>query len=1114
MRTSISKKLLAGALSVMMVLSLFAGVPANKAQAASYSLKQKDGLTKMYSGSTYTYNVTGVKKGQYVKISRNYTSTKVTAKENGKTKTLKAGKKGSLKLDGTGKNLSFSVKLAAKNIIYTNKVTVKVYSKAGKVVKTLTKSAKVYKKTTAVELDKTEATLKIGETVTLTATKTPAKCTRSITWATSDASVATVEGGVVTAVAAGTATITAKSGSKTATATIVVNDELKMTAKQSGAKKITVSFTKDVKEAKAEITVKRGASSVNVSEIEYTSNDTVVLTMAANIVSDSEYTVTAKVGEETLEATFKGETSKVSEIKILSDKAIMNGDGQATVTATFAVYNQFGEDLTKTTQVTITSNGGNNTATKPGVYTSTVATFDATINNKLTLSIVDPNTGVSAVATLTVVSKAYVAKVEFVGLYNKDGKTLDEDTNLTKDAFYLEITGKDQYDNVLDMTAYNADLLMSETNTTVADYDGTTTPVIVKIPNTTDRYGIALVSITKPGTTMMLLTSKYNGAQATFTTEVAEAKRAYDVVLGQPEAAIAGENVYIPLTVTDKEGNAITTLATVKNASRGVTVTTAATAAIVKEEGNLYIVLSGITAEAYVSVTAQCATSYKTATTTIHVLKKAVPVGIVSYSGAKASSGATDATGLKLTQLSVEDQYGRTLNKNSAAWAGLFNSAAAEGNYRVVAKSEDSSFLTLPSNPDWDVLTGSATTITRVALGTAKIELKIQTYTAGGWKDVNGSNYEYGFTFTDGSEYTSYTVAEIPTIYVKLGTVDNETGAVDAGGYFSAAADNSYNRKVVVYGVLANGAKVALTKDSEYSLSSTDAVLSADFTADGIIGNNLDYAQADFGWEDAAHNVPKTELKTSFDVTINSTTEVINVPVTVSTVLPKVKTIEAYNLAENELKTIEITTPLTANYSGQDILDNYTYFWVIDQYGVYSKVDDLNKLFTAAGAGRLGGTLTVTKTSGTINVTGNKTAAAEIVAATPGATATLTYAFGDVKIDVDVLFEEGVGALSSTAETVITRFDWPSGRTYTVGDASEPPTDFNALRNALGSTVTAHLASGGTVSLDVTWTDTDTYNAITDGDYTVTGAVTTIGYTLDGGLSANHEVEVRVAGNS
>lgn len=78
-----------------------------------------------------------------------------------------------------------------------------------------------------IELDKTEATMKINESIGLTATVTPDNATDKIVfWSTSNDKIVSVDkSGTVIAKAAGTATVTAKCGDKTAACKITVISE-------------------------------------------------------------------------------------------------------------------------------------------------------------------------------------------------------------------------------------------------------------------------------------------------------------------------------------------------------------------------------------------------------------------------------------------------------------------------------------------------------------------------------------------------------------------------------------------------------------------------------------------------------------------------------------------------------------------------------------------------------------------------------------------------------------------------------------------------------------------------------------------------------------------------
>lgn len=77
----------------------------------------------------------------------------------------------------------------------------------------------------SITLNKTQLSLVKGATETLAAIVLPTTATdKAVTWKSSDTAVATVKDGIVTAVAAGNATITAKAGEKTATCAVTVTN--------------------------------------------------------------------------------------------------------------------------------------------------------------------------------------------------------------------------------------------------------------------------------------------------------------------------------------------------------------------------------------------------------------------------------------------------------------------------------------------------------------------------------------------------------------------------------------------------------------------------------------------------------------------------------------------------------------------------------------------------------------------------------------------------------------------------------------------------------------------------------------------------------------------------
>ena len=145
---------------------------------------------------------------------------------------------------------------------------------------------------TGISLDKSEISVFVGKTGTLTATVVPANATnKKVTWLSSDTTVATVADGVVTGVKAGSAEITAKAGTFTAKATVKVNDK--------GIELKSDAYAIAVDGKKATLTVTPVGLDSGYTVI-WTSSDDAVATVADGVVTGvkaGSATITAKVTE-------------------------------------------------------------------------------------------------------------------------------------------------------------------------------------------------------------------------------------------------------------------------------------------------------------------------------------------------------------------------------------------------------------------------------------------------------------------------------------------------------------------------------------------------------------------------------------------------------------------------------------------------------------------------------------------------------------------------------------------------------------------------------------------------------------------------------------------------
>ena len=201
-------------------------VTALKAGKATVTAKSDDG------GKTATCEVTvNAKVYPVTSVSLNKSTATLTE---GETLTLTATVNPS---NATNKNVSWKSSNTSVATVSNGKVTavkagsatITVTTEDGDKTATCEVTVKAIVNVTSVSLNKTTASLTEGESLTLTASINPYNATnKNVTWKSSNTSVATVSNGKVTAVKAGSATITVttKDGNKTATCSVTVNEKV------------------------------------------------------------------------------------------------------------------------------------------------------------------------------------------------------------------------------------------------------------------------------------------------------------------------------------------------------------------------------------------------------------------------------------------------------------------------------------------------------------------------------------------------------------------------------------------------------------------------------------------------------------------------------------------------------------------------------------------------------------------------------------------------------------------------------------------------------------------------------------------------------------------------
>ncbi len=183
---------------------------------------------------------------------------------------------------------------------------------------------------TLITLDKTSLSMQVGETETITATVNPDNATdKTVTWGSSDVSVATVSDGIITAKKSGEATITAKSGSCIAECKVTIT----VSAESVTLDKTTLSLA--IGES-ATLTATVKPDDATDKNVTWTSSDELVVKVdngKVTAIKSGKATVTAKCGGKTAECVVTV-TVPVSSITLDKTTLSLAVGESATLTAT------------------------------------------------------------------------------------------------------------------------------------------------------------------------------------------------------------------------------------------------------------------------------------------------------------------------------------------------------------------------------------------------------------------------------------------------------------------------------------------------------------------------------------------------------------------------------------------------------------------------------------------------------------------------------------------------------------------------------------------------------------------------------------------------------------
>ncbi len=281
---------------------------------------------------------------------------------------------------------------------------------------------------TGISVSPTTRTMNVGEDYHLTATVTPDNATdKSITWSSSDPTVATVNAdAIVTALKAGTATITATTNDGGYTATCVIT-VIGGTVDVTG---ITVTPTTKALTVGEDFTITSTVTPDNATDksVTWTTSDDTIATVDANgkvtALKEGTATITATTNDGGFKATCTVTVSAtkidVTGITVTPTSRTMHEGDDYHLTATVTPDNATDKSVIWTSSddtIATVDDNGNVTALKEGTATITATTNDGGFTASCVITVIKREERVTGITVTPISKTANVGEIFFVTPY-------------------------------------------------------------------------------------------------------------------------------------------------------------------------------------------------------------------------------------------------------------------------------------------------------------------------------------------------------------------------------------------------------------------------------------------------------------------------------------------------------------------------------------------------------------------------------------------------------------------------------------------------------------------------------------------------------------------------